>query len=143
VVAEGVTRRSARDLGWLPEANGVEGYLELGITWLQNEVTALLAGGNPPIPLADSAATALETAFLLFTANSPSEIDTAQLIRGASPSTVTVTVLPKVDHAHGLAEAPKPDDGHGRLPLPNAAHRRHRVEGLHVVGRGPSKAWIM
>jgi hypothetical protein len=25
-----------RDLGWLPEANGVEGYLELDITWLQN-----------------------------------------------------------------------------------------------------------
>jgi hypothetical protein len=45
------------------------------------------------------------------------------LIRGASPSTVTVTVLPNVDHAHGLAEAPKPDDGHGRLPLPNAARR--------------------
>jgi hypothetical protein len=91
--------RERRGPGWLPEANGVEGYLELGITWLQNEVTALLAGGNPPIPLADSAATALETAFLLFTANSPSEIDTAELIRGPSPSNVTVTVLPNVDHA--------------------------------------------
>jgi hypothetical protein len=40
-------------------------------------------------------------------ANSPSEIDTAELIRRPSPSNVTVTVLPNVDHAHGLAEAPR------------------------------------
>lgn len=106
VVAEGVTRRSALDLGWLPERDGLRGAALLGLTWAQNGVTALLSGGGPPAALSAAAAGAPDTSFLLLTATVAAEQHSAEAIRSASPANVTVVPLPTTVHARGLADAP-------------------------------------
>lgn len=106
VVAEGVTRRSALDLAWLPERDGLRGTAALALTWAQNGVTALLSGGGPPAALSADVARAPDTSFLLLTATVATEQHSAEHIRSASPANVAVVPLPTRAHARGLADAP-------------------------------------
>jgi pimeloyl-ACP methyl ester carboxylesterase len=106
VVAEGVTRRSAADLGWLPEERGVIGGIQLGIGWLQTWVTELLADAPRPPTMAESVHAATGTRFLLVAADLDDERSSAAFIQRQAPDRTTVWVVPGAPRAGGMATAP-------------------------------------
>ena len=106
VVAEGVVRRAAPDLAWLPDEAGLPGSVELAINWASTGMTSLLVGSPPPPSLADSVDRATGTRFLLITADVRDEIVAADRIRQRAPDRVAVWTMASDRHAAGLSVAP-------------------------------------
>lgn len=107
VVVEGVTRRSDRDLVWLPEAYAQRGVLLLELNRLQFGITSLLSEVPRPESLADSVARTQGTSFLLVTADNSDEVWAADTIRRRAPDRVRIWTVRGAGHADGLDTAPK------------------------------------
>jgi dienelactone hydrolase len=106
VVAEGAVRRSARDLEWLPELDGIGGALQLAMNRTQTAVTEALARRAAPPSLADSVSAARSTRFLLMTADLRDEVAAATRMRERAPGRVEVLTIAGAGHAAGFAVAP-------------------------------------
>jgi pimeloyl-ACP methyl ester carboxylesterase len=107
VVAEGVTGRSARDLGWLVDAYGWRGTVTLGVHRAQTAVADLLSPASVPPSLTSAVAAAAPRQVLLITAGTvPDEGHAAARLRAAAPGSVEVWTVPAAGHTAGLSTAP-------------------------------------
>jgi dienelactone hydrolase len=107
VVAEGATGRTAADKAWLSDVYGWRGCLQEGVEHLTYGLTDLLTGAAPPASLRASVAAAAPRSVLLIAAGDvPDEAHAGRYIRGGSPTSVELWVVPGAGHTGGLARAP-------------------------------------
>jgi uncharacterized protein len=111
VVAEGVIRRVAEDLAWLPDAEGIPGAIQLAVNHVQFWLTSLLDPARPT-SLAASVAASAPTRFLLVTADSDAEVRAANAIAHAAPDRVRIWTIGGAGHAGGLRQAPQAWEEH-------------------------------
>lgn len=108
VVAEGAEQRVAADKAWMADAYGLAGRVQGVLDRLTYGAVDLLTGADPPIALRDAVGRAAPRPVLLIAGGAVAdEQRAAQWIRAASPSTVTVWVVPSAGHVQGLAVEPE------------------------------------
>ncbi|GAB3440039.1 hypothetical protein GCM10027517_14070 [Phycicoccus ginsengisoli] len=108
VVAEGVTGRSARDLGWLSDAYGWRGGVTAWVHSVQTSLADVLSPARIPPPLGDEVAAASPRPLLLVTAGTrPDEGHAATALEQRSPRTVEVWTVPGAGHCEALATEPE------------------------------------
>ncbi|WP_447925071.1 alpha/beta hydrolase [Georgenia muralis] len=105
VVAEGVTGRSAADLGWLSEGYGWRGSLQEALEVVRTAAADLLSPADPPPPLRDAVAETAPRPVLLVVAGTVEEeaLAAADL---ADHGVVTVWTVDGADHMGGLGADP-------------------------------------
>jgi dienelactone hydrolase len=107
VVAEGVTGRQVADEEWYADEYGVRGSLQVGLEWLQTQLTDLLTTSSPPTPLADGVAGS-DAAFLVISAGTvDDEGRVAERLQAQAPDRVEVWDVPGAPHVGGLDEDPE------------------------------------
>jgi pimeloyl-ACP methyl ester carboxylesterase len=107
VVAEGVTGRSAGDLGWLVDAYGWRGAVTQDVHRGQTWVAGLLADAPAPPPLRSAVDDLAPGSVLLVAAGaSADEQAAAASLHAAAPRVVDVWVVAGAGHTGGLRTDP-------------------------------------
>jgi pimeloyl-ACP methyl ester carboxylesterase len=104
VVAEGATRRTAADDGWLPRHPG--GLLQRAMDRWQDLVALVLTQTAPPPSLRSRVASGGTPVLLIAAGEVPDEVDAAEWLRSAAPHLVDVWVVPGAGHTGGLRQDP-------------------------------------
>lgn len=108
VVAEGAEQRVAADKAWMADAYGLAGRVQGVLDRVTYGAVDLLTGADPPIALRDAVGRAAPRPVLLIAGGAVAdEQRAARWIQAASPSTVTVWVVPSAGHVQGLAVEPE------------------------------------
>lgn len=108
VVAEGVTGRSADDLGWLSSTYGWRGTLTRAVHAVQTSLADVLAEPARPVPLDEAVREMAPRPVLLVAAGQVAdEQHASQALHAAAPGTVRVWTVPGARHTGGLAAAPQ------------------------------------
>jgi dienelactone hydrolase len=107
VVSEGVTGRSAADLGWLVSAYGWRGSVTLAVHRAQTWLADALSAADEPAALGDAAAALPPRRALLIAAGSSAdEQHAARAIAARAPDAIEVWVVPGAGHTQGLRRSP-------------------------------------
>jgi pimeloyl-ACP methyl ester carboxylesterase len=106
VVAEGVTGRSAADLGWLETAYGWRGSVTLAVHRVQTWLADALSRAQRPTPLGDAAALPPRRALLIVAGSSADEQHAARFLAARAPGNIEVWVVPGARHTQGLSTSP-------------------------------------
>jgi fermentation-respiration switch protein FrsA (DUF1100 family) len=107
VAAEGATNRVGGDWHWLGDRYGLRGTIQQGVQHLTYGIAEFLTAATPPITLrAAVRAAAPRPVFLIAAGNVADEATADRAIRAASPSTVTLWVVPGAGHIGGLRAHP-------------------------------------
>lgn len=107
VVAEGVTGRSAADLGWLRTAYGWRGSVTLAVQWAQTWLADLVSPASRPTSLGDAVEALEGRRALLIAAGTSADEQHAAAGIASRASSVEVWVVPGAGHTGGLATAPR------------------------------------
>ncbi|OWY63012.1 hypothetical protein B7486_55375, partial [cyanobacterium TDX16] len=107
VVAEGATGRQVEDKEWYADEYGLRGSLQVGLEWVQTQLTDLLTTSSPPTPLADGVSDS-DVDFLLISAGTvEDEGQVAERLQAEAPDRVEVWDVPGAPHVGGLDEDPE------------------------------------
>lgn len=107
VVAEGATNRVAADKGWLADAYGIRGRVQVAVDTITYGLADLLTDAEPPTSLGDAVdAAAPRPVLLIAGGNATDEVLADTAIRSRSPGSVQVWVVPAAGHIAGLTVAP-------------------------------------
>jgi dienelactone hydrolase len=107
VVAEGATNRVAGDWAWLSDAYGLRGSVQEAVHRVTYLLTDLLTDAGPPITLRAAVEAAAPRSVLLVAAGDvPDEGRAGESIRGGSPQTVELWIVPGAGHTDGLRTQP-------------------------------------
>jgi uncharacterized protein len=106
VVAEGATARSEKDKTWYRDVYGFRGSIQIGLEWLEYNLTDLLTDAAKPISLAQAVKQAQKRVLLITAGKIEDEQYTATYLQKQAPDKVTVWNIPEAGHIQGLSLVP-------------------------------------